>query len=403
MLSTAQPPAYGDGNYEWTHFSSQAATLWKHCRAFRKPYIERKEGLATFERFYRTSKSLETEEERRRRKHKEREARRRQGSKHKTPSHRLDVIDKLDVTSIFGTGGKLDIGFDMFPLTSEVFHHDGPFDACNPNRNKKGLRTAPMAAFPKDSSNMAIGGSGPVNKDIDHAQFHGYGVEGYNDYSTSKQESNFEPPGRSRGDERAAAFIPTMKVEPVHGDESVGLGTSTFLEGAPASRAAIQRRESENDTVTPMGGVGGGGGLGRKKSLAQRIRGISNSRPAGARITSPEPGNPLPRSSTPTSPPLHTSASIGTGNAKVTESNPFFQDYDKEYEKKGAKIAMAESNGGPARGMTSPRRDVPTLERTTTNDSMGGGEAAKTGGGFLSRVKSLKGGRRTRPERRDAS
>lgn len=55
----------------------------------------------------RNSKSLETDEERRRR-HKEREARRRHGSKHsskhKGPNHRLDVIDKLDVTSIFGTG-----------------------------------------------------------------------------------------------------------------------------------------------------------------------------------------------------------------------------------------------------------------------------------------------------------
>ena len=57
----------------------------------------------------RGSKSLETDEERRRR-HKEREARRQHrsrhgSSRHKVPSHRLDVIDKLDVTSVFGTGG----------------------------------------------------------------------------------------------------------------------------------------------------------------------------------------------------------------------------------------------------------------------------------------------------------
>jgi len=44
------------------------------------------------------------EKRRRERRHREREARHK--SKSKTPSRRLDVIDKLDVTSIYGMGCK---------------------------------------------------------------------------------------------------------------------------------------------------------------------------------------------------------------------------------------------------------------------------------------------------------
>ena len=66
----------------------------------------------------RHGKPLEPEEERRRRERRRCEARPRErdssgrpipvaGPKGKKPSHRLDVIDKLDVTSIYGTGCKL--------------------------------------------------------------------------------------------------------------------------------------------------------------------------------------------------------------------------------------------------------------------------------------------------------
>ena len=261
-----------------------------------------------------------------------------------------------------------------------------------------------MAAFPKGSTNMAIGGSGPVNKDIDHAQFHGVGVDAYHDYSTSGAQS--ERPEYMRTD----SFNPTMKTDPVHGDESIGLGTSTFLEGAPASRAAIARREAEAEVAMQETGVPGGG-LGRKKSLVQRIRGISNTRPerfqAGGRITSPEPnglGRTTPTS--PSGPPVSSAAlALASGRARNGENNPFFQDYDKEYEQKGARIA--ERRGSRSRGMSSPKRlpDVPTLQRTTTSDSIQRDdsfkreEPAKVGGGFLNRVKSLRKPR----ERRDVS
>ena len=298
-----------------------------------------------------------------------------------------------------------------------VFHHDGPFDACNPHRNRKGSQRAPMQAFPKNSANNVLGGSGPVNKNIDIAQFHGRGAEGFTDYSTSgtgnpaAEAVAFEPyvgPGvpiradTRPGVDRGTSFNATARVEMVHGDESMGLGTSTFLEGAPAARVAIQRRESESE------GQGFGGGLGRKRSLVQKIRGISTGKSGvGQRITSPEPAF-----ETTTFP---TEVQSAGGLSKIRETNPFFNEYDAAYDKKGAKITIAEEQdkGGPisprVRAPSSPRRGLVAgglLERRITNDGSNAGvgdsgEGGKIGGGFLNRVRSLRGGRRARPERRE--
>lgn len=262
-----------------------------------------------------------------------------------------------------------------------------------------------MQAFPKDSANNALGGSGPVNKHIDINQFHGRGAEGFTDYSTSGLAGEEAYVSSSAKGPKApldsGAFNPTARVEPVHGDESMGLGTSTFLEGAPASRNAIQRRESESE----MPIVGAVGGLTRKASLAQRIRGISNSRtnigPSG-RLTSPEPvfGSAMAPAGVPLS---------AGGMRKATDvqnnNNPFFSNYDDAYEKKGARIQIAEESRAPRvvgreRAPSSPMRGA-ALERRITNDGIlnGNDGEARSGGGFLSRVKSLKGGRRNRPDR----
>lgn len=314
-----------------------------------------------------------------------------------------------------------------------MFHHDGPFDACNPHRNRKGSLRAPIQAFAKDSANNAIGGSGPVNKDINFAQFHGRGEEGFTDFATSGAVKTEEPlgdlatyesyagasapvrtgPEVQAGINRTSSFNPKANVDPVHGVESLGLGTSTFLEGAPAARTAIQRRESNSEVLA------NGAGLGRKLSLAQKIRGISNSnrgnafaRPSG-RVTSPE--GVYDRAMSPLGPGEVYSAG---GLHKITESNPFFNDYDYDdaYERKGRIIQQAEQRQGTgsigggqdrsnarARAMSSPKRPETAgmLERRVTNDGAINGPAEASGGGFLSRVKSLKGGKRTRPERRD--
>ncbi|KAL8759653.1 MAG: hypothetical protein Q9199_000614 [Rusavskia elegans] len=361
------------------------------------------------------SRTLGSEEDRRRRerRQKERDARearkdgksKEQGasSRSKKPNQRIDIIDSLDVTSIYGTG---------------LFHHDGPFDACNPHRNRKGAKVAPMQAFAKDSINNTLGGSGPVNKDLDLNQFHGRGAEGFSDFSTSGA-NNFagepEPyagasapirrgPGVRPGVDRTTSYNPIDRVQPVHGDESLGLGTSTFLDGAPAARAAMVRRESDSE------GFNGAGGLGRKRSLAQKIRGISNAsrnhdRPAG-RVTSPDAT--YGRTTSPTSPE---EVQSGGGMRNIREMKPFFDDYDEAYEKKGQKIQIAEEQnrveggGTRTRAISSPKRGPPPalLERRITHDGTGGPsvdqETKKEG--FLSRVKSLKGGKRARPERRE--
>jgi hypothetical protein len=297
----------------------------------------------------------------------------------------------LDVTGIYGTGGESDSGLvPLKILILPVIHHDGPFDACNPHRNRQGTRAAPMQAFPKDSRNMALGGAGPNNSHMDLAQFHGRGEEGYSDYSTCATADEPVDTIKRPAAARVSSFHPTTRAEPLHGEESLGLGTSTFLEGAPASKTAIKQCERDQDEM-PNNGAGG---LGRKKSLAMKIKGISNNRTVGGRPSSP--GRPGAKRFSPTSPLATSQSAHGT-------TNPFFSDYNNEYEKKTARVESAEEKAGLERGPTSPKRG-PVLARTRTTESIGEEGRAGGGGGFLSRVKSLKGGpRRMRGDKRESS
>ncbi|KAL5048652.1 hypothetical protein BDW71DRAFT_177215 [Aspergillus fruticulosus] len=302
----------------------------------------------------RRPKLIDDDDERRRRerrrRERERDGRHRDGkSSSRKGNYQLDIIDKLDVTSIYGTG---------------MFHHDGPFDACNPNRNRKGQRAAPMQAFPEDSSNMALGGAGPNNDKIDLDRFHGRMEEGYNDFASTGIDSRKTEGG---------SFDPTARIEPIHGAATMGLGTSTFLDGAPASRAAI--RENQNEQQNSLNGSGG---LQRKKSLAQRIRGGIN-RP-NPRVASPQAAYGSPY----------------TSSSPRNERNPFFQDYDDARDKKGARIDSEESRAVPetgrARSSSSPKQATSSLERRHTDDRFNGVDENKNagGGGFISRMKSLR-------------
>ncbi|KAJ5594002.1 uncharacterized protein N7459_000210 [Penicillium hispanicum] len=333
---------------------SKAATVGPREKTTRRPRRNSESSVMD-----RASKLFDDDDERRRRerRHRDREGRHRDGKPRSSrKDRRLDIIDKLDVTSIYGTG---------------MFHHDGPFDACNPHRNRKGLRTAPMQAFPKGSSNMALGGSGPLNSNIDLNLFHGRGTEGYNDFNTGIQRAP-----------ETVNFDSTARIDPIHGPQSMGLGTSTFLDGAPASRSAMARRESENEAQ-----MASNGGLQRKKSLAQRLRGRNGAGRAGS-PTEPHyaPSGAAPMGSS------HSTSSRGN------ERNPFFQDYDEEWDKKGSRIQEARLEGGRLRSSSSPKQSA-GLERRTTNDRAY--EESKLnpggGGGFLNRMKSL---RKPRPERR---
>lgn len=274
---------------------------------------------------------------------------------------------------------KVNLSTGLTKLTLTVFHHDGPFDACNPHRNAKKDRRAPMEAFPAGSANMAMGGAGPVSSRLDLDKFHGRGQESFSEYAATRKVDT-------------TIVDPTLRAPPVHGEESYGLGTSTFLEGAPVSKNALQRRVSEDPATE-------GSGLSRKKSIAQRFRGMSGSRP-----NRPNEGN---------SPPSQIKAMSAGGPArarynKENEVNPFDNDYESAFEKKGTQIRIAEQEKPSAsygRGEGSPKAplglsrsrtsdaDVPTRGNTRSSnedDRPGTG----TGGGFLSRMKSLKGGSR---------
>ena len=327
------------------------------------------------------------EDEKKRRERKYRESKQKL-DKNGKPQRRLDVIDKLDVTSIYGTGCEsLSLNSCNLKLTLVVFHHDGPFDACNPHRNRKGSRQAPMQAFPEGSLNMQMGGSGPLNKHIDLNRYHGREQEAHIDYNEAAVVDEDAAYIRRANPPREEAFNPTARIEPVHGEASVGLGTTTFLEGAPASRSAIQRREHESQAAQQAQVIS------RKMSLAQRFRG-TRSNTIGNRNLSPD-GGPIT--------PLDTTRS-------ESAADPFFKDYDQEYESKGQQIAMAEEEqkaeaAGRARAPSSPRRGL-GLQRAITTESFTAGDEAKPGSkttSLLDRVKSFKGGRRMRPERRDTN
>lgn len=353
-------------------------------------------------------RSLSAEEEKKReeRKRREREKRYRERDtfrkeisekdKNGKPKPRtLDIIDQLDATSIYGTGCKHKFRtIKSFKANCIVFHHDGPFDACRPDRNKAGRRNAPMQAFPKDSLNNVLGGSGPLNKTPNHATFLGnHDDEAFRDYHTTATDTGVFAPYQAGPQMKSTPVVEAFntKVEPVHGTESMGLGTSTFLEGAPASRKAMARRESE--TATSYQPEQNGGGLGRKKSMAQKIRGISNSRrdfSTSGPITNPE--GAFTQSQDVLTP--------GGTIRKGSEANPFFNEFAPG---KGESITIVEPANRPsrARAPSSPGSIPFSLQRrvTTASDSSTQGELEQKSMGFLSRVKSLKGGKRSAPPR----
>ncbi|KAK3330876.1 Pal1 cell morphology protein-domain-containing protein [Apodospora peruviana] len=310
-----------------------------------------------------------TEEEKKARdaRRRERERRHRENRDKKPVSRKLDIIDQLDATSIYGTG---------------IFHHDGPFDALNPHRNKSGSRRAPMQAFPKDSLNNVIGGSGPLNVRPDHATLMGrHDDEAFKEWSSGAKDEKL-PTGKGE----MPVFDPLSRGV-LHGDESLGLGTSTFLEGTPAARTAIQKREEERVAETFNEG------LQRKKSLAQRIRGINRGprdgfQPSG-RMTNPD-GIYSRRS------PSDGGLTSSSMQAPSSERNPFFSEFDTG--KKGEEnisVRRTDANGNQM-SPTSPRGFG--LERRSTTDATAGAEDGYSKpAGFLGRMKSLKGGRRTRP------
>ncbi|KAF7542459.1 hypothetical protein G7Z17_g11545 [Cylindrodendrum hubeiense] len=281
------------------------------------------------------------------------------------PSRRMDIIDQLDATSIYGTG---------------VFHHDGPFDALNPHRNRGSSRRAPMQAFPKDSLNNSLGGAGPLNSSADHSAFMGNATgEAFRDYSKGGKGNPMYPSARLD----PPIFDPIARGSIVHGEETEGLGTSTFLEGTPAARSAIARRQAEQAQENLEGG------LQRKKSLAQRIRHIKQ----GPRDTAGRSNNDGAYSRI-------SPEAMGSAASTGSDNNPFFAEFNKGEE--GFSVRGRDDNRSPPNPGPKTRRPSAglVLERRATTDATSALDEAvpPKPTGLLGRMKSLKGGRRTRPD-----
>lgn len=139
------------------------------------------------------------------------------------PGKGVDTIDKLDVTGLFGGS----------------FHHDGPFDACTPHRNKNN-KAAPVLAFPVDGPNSTIGGATTKQSTINE-------VFGVNDIDDDDDIYNVRPANQKSAIKSNVTFSQvdtTSKTQQVHGQMTSGLGSSTFLDGVPAVGTGLERGKS---------------------------------------------------------------------------------------------------------------------------------------------------------------
>ncbi|KAG0654614.1 hypothetical protein C6P45_003341 [Maudiozyma exigua] len=136
----------------------------------------------------------------------------------------MDVIDKLDQSG--------------FPGSS--FHHDGPFDVISPKRNSKDNKNAPILAFPndKDEPIKSIPKSRYSKReekfDIDILDDI-FGTNDVDDDDSFMTESDINP-DNSDGD--------ILDTRAIHGRYTDGLGTSTFLDGAGASKRRLQTQRT---------------------------------------------------------------------------------------------------------------------------------------------------------------
>jgi len=323
-----------------------------------------------------------------------------------------------------------------------------------------------MQAFAEGSLNNALGGSGPVNRNLDFDTIHGRGTEGYSDYNATQlphlrggdamQAVQRRPvpqqrpmPRREQSRTQDAAYSQerpppqdTFTNGPQHGrkpvesmlifdpkkpninpydQETAGLGASTFLEGAPAPRSALVRRDSELEAAatTPPAApeVSAAnapvGGIQRKKSLANRLRGLSKPRPpqgsyyATEGFTSHdarymfENGQAMASYSMiiePTSPPRYVQSA--GGRSKMSEMTPFFEE-EADAPPVPSKAPAADADQAMFSSMRRTRTESNPhkgLTRVTTNEQTTPEKEGKpSGGGLLGRVKSMKGGRRPRP------
>ena len=296
-------------------------------------------------------------------------------SKSKKSKVPLDTIDKLDVTGMYGRGS---------------FHHDGPFDACRPHRNKR-LSKAPVAAFPVNGANNTLSGGNDVSRshateDRIFARGEDEAFKAFSSSTVSQHEKQQEQKKllanknnnnnanntitTSRIGEAPVLFDPAVKANPVHGDKSLGLGTSTFLEGTPVPQSHVAKDAEASQQQQQQQG------LSRKKSFVQRLRrGNSSAASSGNPLAkgrggvSSAAGTTTDDSKAPSSsavPPTPTPAASGLAEVSLPDVVSF--------------TPVEHHTGEPEEAVT--RRTPPPPPSSAPKESMGSG--------LLRRVKSLK-------------
>ncbi len=214
-----------------------------------------------------------------------------------------------------------------------------------------------MDAFPEGSLNNTIGGSGPLNARPNHAQFLGQqDDEAFKEWSQGVKD-------------KSGPVFDIARAHVLHGDESLGLGTSTFLEGTPAARSAIQSQQREEEERAAELPKTKGDGLKRGPSLrrpfAKRGFQASGDIPAMPHNRSPSGNGPV--------------------SASAMERKPFFDDYGSGNGEDDFTVANG-SRASPA----SPRGGG-GLERRSTTDGTGGEQGQQKPKGLLGRMKSITG------------
>lgn len=293
-----------------------------------------------------------------------------------------------------------------------------------------------MMAFPEGSKNNALTGFDSKTRDAEHNTYFGNrDPEAYLDFSMPagsgprrgsvnpgdpEMTSEYRPERDIRPNSKRTQSFDPINRAPVHGSESLGLGTSTFLEGAPAAKRSIQMAVTEEERPESASGMNAGitgGGLQRKKSLVQKIRSMSQNRngsttgppPVDSSIPIPDrrnkqrsPSTPgeidVPRGPfTPSSPPVVNRST----KASVQLNDVPYDDYDTAWDRKEEDIsAVAQEQSTRERVSSSPRKRQPNVSRAGSEGrvpTMGSLGEPPSGGGLLKRVKSLSKGKRRDP------
>lgn len=156
-------------------------------------------------------------------------------SRGKKGSQHADVIDRLDFTSVGRAFSCLHLVFEFLLIDQPlpVFHHDGPFDACAPSRNKQ-RNKAPLYAWTNPPDPVQYGDSA-------YPSAHAYAAFS-NDYP--------EPP-KKKVDAIAEAWG-IHEPEPYE-EFFAGGGGSTRPDGDTPTSSIYNGRDSHSNPVTRSG------------------------------------------------------------------------------------------------------------------------------------------------------